>query len=628
MEQTSVVISIFIKGAFLMRLTAVIASLSGKSIPSFRDTMRYYRFFLPYAKPYLASYVFLLCTLVLSVSTTLAYAWFLKGIVQAAVTHNVAKITWMVGFGVVFYVVNVTVNFLTTYVRMVTMNKVKKDLKTHLWAHLTCLPQSFYNRHQSGDLMSRLNNDTDVAVGAIGTNLVNIVRLPLTAIAAFVYLFGMNAKLSVVLLCFGPVALVSATIFSRYIRLNGRQIQNQLGKITALVTEILAGHALVRAFGLERFFTDKYEHEMQDLVALQNRSARLGGGFRIGAQVAGAAALLWCIGMGAYDVSSGVMTTGALLAFISLMNHLVAPFTGMAQQFGGLQRSIAAAERLWEVLEAPTETVPSDVTLNREKGSNVLPCALELRNVSFSYDGLRDAVRQVTLSVPPGKVVALVGPSGAGKSTLFQLIMRFYNPATGEILLNNQPYGLMQAHQLREHIAYVQQEPYLFSGSIRENILLGNLTATHLDVIRAAKRAHIHDFVLSLPQGYETQVGEHGVRLSGGQKQRIAIARALLKNAPLLLLDEATSALDSESESLVQDALMRLMQSRTTLVIAHRLSTVQHADVIIVMNAGEIVETGTHDELLSRGGLYSRFHHLQFSGLHSGQQRVTSVSNS
>ena len=608
-----------------MQFTRVIARWSRKAVPSFRDSVRYYKFFLPYAKRYWGAYLFLLCTLLLSVTTTLAYAWFLKNIVQDAVTYNVAGITWMIGFGIGFYFVSVTVNFLNTYVRTVTMNKVRKDLKTVLWTHLTCLPQSFYNHHQSGDLMSRLNNDTDVAVGAIGTNLVNIIRLPLTAGAAFVYLFGMNAKLSLVLLCFGPIALVSATIFSRYIRINGRKVQNQLGKISGLVTEILAGQALVRAFGLQKFFSDKYEREMGNLLSLQTSAARLGGGFRIGAQVAGAAALLWCIGMGAYDVASGAMTAGSLLAFISLMNHLISPFTGMAQQFGGLQRSMAAAERLWEVLNQPTETtLSSDAGPVRENEpkAHSLTCSLELRNVSFSYDGVRDAVRRVTLSVPAGKVVALVGPSGAGKSTLFQLIMRFYNPSTGQILMNNQPYGVLQASEIRESIAYVQQEPYLFSGTVRENILLGSLVASDLDVVRAAKRANIHDFVLSLPQGYETQVGEHGVRLSGGQKQRIAIARALLKDAPLLLLDEATSALDSESESLVQDALSRLMQSRTTLVIAHRLSTIQHADVIVVMNEGEIVEMGPHYDLLSRGGLYSRLHHLQSNALHSGHQRA------
>ncbi|QSO45462.1 ABC transporter ATP-binding protein [Alicyclobacillus mengziensis] len=608
-----------------MRLTNVIVRLSGKAVPSMRETVRYYKFFLPYAIRYWGAYLFLLVTLVLSVTMTLAYAWFLKNIVQDAVTHNIVGITWMVGFGIGFYFVNVTVNFFNTYVRTVTMNKVRKDLKTDLWTHLTCLPQSFYNRYQSGDLMSRLNNDTDVAVGAIGTNLVNIIRLPLTAGAAFVYLFGMNPKLSLILLCFGPIALVSATIFSRYIRINGRQIQNQLGKISGLVTEILAGHALVRAFSLQEFFSDKYEREMGKLLTLQTSSARLGGGFRIGAQVAGTAALLWCIGMGAYDVASGVMTAGSLLAFISLMNHLVSPFTGMAQQFGGLQRSMAATERLWEVLEQPAEAAILNAAgslRGKEPKARALPYSLELRNVSFSYDGIRDAVHHITLAVPAGKIVALVGPSGAGKSTLFQLIMRFYNPASGEILMNNQPYGLLQAPDTRKCIAYVQQEPYLFSGSIRENILLGSLVASDLDVVRAAKQANIHDFVLSLPQGYETQVGEHGVRLSGGQKQRIAIARALLKDAPLLLFDEATSALDSESESLVQDALLRLMQSRTTLVIAHRLSTIQHADVIVVMNEGEIVEMGAHDDLLSRGGLYSRLHHLQSNGLHSGHQRV------
>lgn len=594
-----------------MQFARVITRLSGKAVPSFRDTVRYYKFFLPYAKRYWVSYVFLLCTLILTVGTTLAYAWFLKGIVQDAVTRNVAGITWMVGFGVGFYAVSVVVNFLNTYIRTVTMNKVRRDLKTDLFQHLTHLPQTFYNCHQSGDLMSRINNDAEVAVGAIGTNLVNIIHLPLTAGAAFIYLFGMNAKLSLVLLCFGPFALISATVFSRYIRVNGREIQHQLGRVNGLLTEVLAGQALVRAFSLERFFNQKYDGEIGTLLGLQTRSARLGGGFRIGAQMAGAAALLWCIGMGAYDVSRGILSAGSLLAFISLMNHLVSPFTGMAQQFGGLQRSMAAAERLWEVFETKSEADWDKVPARSGEVSDRQTFALELRDVSFSYDGVRNAVDHVTFTVPTGQVVALVGPSGAGKSTLFQLVMRFYTPSCGEILMNRCFYSSMGPQDVRSQIAYVQQEPHLFSGSVAENIRYGHLQASQFDVIRAAKRANIHDFIASLPDGYETQVGEHGVRLSGGQKQRIAIARALLKNAPLLLLDEATSALDSESEALVQEALANLMQDRTTFVIAHRLSTIQNADRILVMQDGTVVESGTHQELVRGRGLYFRLYELQ-----------------
>lgn len=619
-----------------MRFSTLLWRFSGKNLPEWREFKRYYGFFLPYAARYWKSYVLLTLFMLISVLTTLGYAWFLKGITQAAVNRDFTRVGWLLLFGVVQFSIEITVGFFNGYVRSVTINKLKMDLRNDLFRHILHLSNRFFADHHSGDLLSRLTNDVDSSVGGVGANLINLIRLPLTAVAAFIYLFGMNQEMSLLILLLGPIVLVSAVIFSKYLRLNGQKIQEQLGKVNSLLSESLAGSIVIRSFALEGHFSRRFGEDTGHLLTLQTKDAKLGGGFRVGAQIGGTIALLLCLGLGAYNVANGKMSIGSLMAFISLMQHLVSPFTGMARQFGGLQRSLAAAERIWQVLDADDDTSASVVRRQTRRnrvsfprvpvrppnldkfpfgpGLNLIRQVPSIRfiQVSFSYDGHKNALDNLSLTIPAGNVTAVVGPSGAGKSTLFHLTLGFYRPNFGTVYLADEPYNRLDSVTLRSQIAYVPQETFLFSGTIRDNLRYGRLDATEGDIIRAARDANLHDFILSLPNGYDTEIGERGVRLSGGQKQRISIARAILKDAPILLLDEATSALDSETEHLVQEALDRLMKNRTTMVIAHRLSTIRHADSIVVMNEGRVVEQGRHDDLLMQNGIYARLHRLQF----------------
>lgn len=619
-----------------MRLSVLLWKFTGKKLPEVREFRRYYGFFLPYLVKYWKSYLLLTLFMLVSVATTLGYAWFLKGITQAAVDHSFRRVGWLLIFGVAQFALDITVGFYDGYLRSVTMNKLKMDLRNHLFGHVMHLSSRFFADHHSGDLLSRLTNDVDSAVGGVGANLINLIRLPLTAVAAFIYLYGMNKQMSLLILLLGPVVLVSAVLFSKYLRLNGQRIQSQLGKVNSLLSESLAGTMVIRSFALEGHFSNRFRKDTEYLLSLQTKDAKLGGGFRVGARTGSTIALLLCLGLGAYNVANGRMPIGSLMAFISLMQHLVSPFTGMARHFSGLQRSLAATERIWQVLDAVDETPTSVVRRHARRRRTSFPRvsvkephsdeslilqgpglasqvpSIHFSQVSFSYDGHQNALDNFSLTVPAGNVIAVVGPSGAGKSTLFHLTLGFYPPNSGTVYLAGEPYERLGSATLRSQIAYVPQETFLFSGTVRDNLRYGRLDATDADILRAARDANLHDFILSLPNGFDTEIGERGVRLSGGQKQRISIARAILKDAPILLLDEATSALDSETEHLVQEALDRLMENRTTMIIAHRLSTIRHADSILVMEQGRLVEQGGHEELLMKNGTYARLYRLQF----------------
>lgn len=591
-----------------MSVSTIFLRLTDKRLLTFQEAKRYYGFLLPYASRYWKSYSVLFALMLVSVSTTLAYAWFLKGATEAAVRHEYLKLKWMLVFGATQFVVSVLVSFFNTYLRTTTTNKIKADIKVDLFSRLLNLSSTFYHVNHSGDLLSRLTNDADSAVAAIGGNLFNLIRMPLTAGVALLYLYGLNPQLSLICLLFGPFALVSAVLFSKYLRINGRLMQKKLGKINSLINEALSGNLIVRAFGLEEMIGRQYANHMDELLTLQIKNSKLSGGFRAGAQIGASMAMLFALSVGTFDVAKGQITVGSLLAFTSLMQHLVSPFTGMARQFGGIQRSLAAVERIWEIVDEPVST-----------GREAMPKidsieSIDFDRVTFSYNGERRALDNVSLTVNPGQVVALVGPSGAGKSTLLRLLLGLYRPDSGSVLLNGTAIDELSRAQIQSCISYVPQDTFLFSGTIRENLLMGHSKASCADVVRAAKDAYAHEFILALPEGYDTQVGEGGVRLSGGQKQRIAIARAILKDAPILLLDEATSALDTETEYEVKQALDRLMVGRTTFVIAHRLSTVRDADVIVVMDSGRVVEKGCHEDLLTAGGLYSKLYARDFVG--------------
>ena len=341
---------------------------------------------------------------------------------------------------------------------------------------------------------------------------------------------------------------------------------------------------------------------------LELKNAKLQGWYSSAGNLLNSVVFLFSLCLGAYFVSINTMTVGHLLTFTNLVGYLVYPLTGLASQWAAFQRSLAAMERIINLLDKPVDSkeLPSYSPKIKEVQS------INFENLTFSYDGKRNIFEKFNLQIPENKVVALVGPSGAGKSTLFHLLQGFYQPLAGEIKINGTPTKDLTLADLRSAIAHVPQDTFLFGGSIRENLLMARPSIDETEMVTACQSACIHDFILSLPEGYDTQIGERGIKLSGGQKQRIAIARAILKDAPILLLDEATSALDSETESYVQQALNELMKNQTTLIIAHRLSTILQADQIVVIDGGEIVQKGSHEELIKQKGLYQKLHDSSF----------------
>jgi subfamily B ATP-binding cassette protein MsbA len=557
---------------------------------------------VPYIRRVWAVYAALFLLLFIDIFLMLAFTWFISTITDAAVAGETARIHGLLLFGGTLIVSEMLSVFFRTRLEAEAVNRIKRDLKNDLFHHLLRLPAGYYAARHSGDLVSRMTTDIDNVKGAIGTNLLNLLHLPLTALAAFAYLFFVHRQLALSCLFLGPAALVAAGAFGLRIRDNGRKLQARLGRINGLLHDVFAGQMVVKAFAMEERFDERFRRETEDVLNLERREARLTSWLQGSSSAISLSAWFITLGLGALFVARGTITVGELLAFVNLVWNLLYPFEGVARQWGGLQRSLAAVERLWNVLDEkpPKAAFPAYVP------PVPLLEGITLDRVSFAYDGGPPAIRDLSLHIPAGQKVALVGPSGAGKSTLFQLLMGFYKPDSGIIRLDGLRHDTTDPDLWRSRFALVPQEPYLFAGTVRDNIAGGRPDATMDEIIEAARRANADEFIRALPDGYDTWIGERGTLLSGGQKQRITIARALLRDAPILLLDEATSSLDPQSEHLVKEALDRLMQGRTVIVIAHRKSALAGMDRIVVLENGRVAEDGTPEQLAAAQGAYFR----------------------
>lgn len=564
---------------------------------------------LAFVVPYWWIYLGLGILILLDIGLDLLFAWFLERVTDAAVAGNAAEVWRMLGIGIGALLAIVVVRYLRAYSVSVASSWVKRDIRNALMQHVLRLPTSSFEARHSGDLVSRFSNDMNALEGAVGRTVLQLVSGPLAALAASIYLLRLNWQLAILCLLLGPLILLQGAVFGRALRTNSQRLQSLLGTVNAFLTEVFGGHVVIKAFAMERGIFHRYTRDNDDLSALEVRNGRLRAGLSAVTYALALLMFLLALGVGAVYVTNGLITVGGLIAFVNLLNRVVAPFGDLAHIWGSFQKSLAAADRVFQILDEPVELqelpVPQPAGRALEKG-------LTLERLTFSYDGGRNVLDGIDLHIPAGKITAIVGPSGAGKSTLFKLILGLYKPSSGSIRFDGVEIAAMAPSELRSLIAFVPQDPVLFQGTVFENIAYGRPGASREDVIRAARLANAHDFIAELPQGYYTEIGERGTRLSGGQKQRIAIARSILKDAPILLLDEATSALDSQSEAAVQSALDRLMVGRTTLVIAHRLSTVHNADFIVVLDEGKVVETGTHASLMATGGLYSELYELQF----------------
>lgn len=486
---------------------------------------------------------------------------------------------------------------------------VVTDIQRDSLSHLIEADLAFFHDHSAGELISRLTNDVEEMRYAIVESLTNSGANTLRLIGLIGVMFWMDWRLSVFSLVVFPLAGLWVGKRGKRMRRVSNSTQVERGQFAHLLNQTFQNIRHIKAYGMEGYEQQRVGAKIQTLFALAHKSFRISALSEPVNELLGAIPVCGLIIYGGTEVIAGRTTTGALMAFIFAFLSAYEPIKRLAKTSAVMQRGLSAADRLFKVLDQPPairdrdDAVPLQVTVG----------AIRLETVGFSYRTGAPALHGVTIDVPPGKTVALVGPSGAGKSTILSLIPRFYDVTSGAVLIDGQDLRSVSMASLRSHMALVSQEVAMFDDTIRANIAYGRPSATMSEIEAAAERAAAADFIRNLPEGYETRVGEAGVKLSGGQRQRIAIARALLRGAPILLLDEATSALDAESERVVQEALNVLGQGRTVLVVAHRLSTIVAADLIYVLDKGRVVESGTHTELIRKGGLYSRLYGLQLA---------------
>jgi ATP-binding cassette subfamily B protein len=521
----------------------------------------------------------------------------------------------VLNYGLLFMLLASIVLAGATYARygLVTWlgERVIADMRRAVYAHILTLSPAFFEITRSGDILSRLSSDASVLQSLIGSSISVALRNCVLLVGGIVMMATTSAKLTGLVLLVIPAVVIPIIGFGRKVKSLSKQSQESVADVSATTEETIYGIRTVQAFVHEEISLTLFNTNVNNALAAAKRYIQVRGflvALIIFLVLASVCIILW---IGGHDWMDGKITEGQLTAFIFYALIAASSTGAISEASGDMQRAAGAAERIFDLLEVkPTVAAPMHpVALPAPRGE------ISFENVTFNYPARPDiaALKEVSLTVKPGERVAIVGPSGAGKTTLFQLALRFYDPQAGVVLLDGIDVKTADPREVRTRLAMVPQDPVIFSTDAWSNIAYGKPDASKEEIRAAARAAHADEFLSALPEGYDTFLGEKGVRLSGGQKQRVVIARAILRNSPLLLLDEATSALDAESERLIQDALDLLMQQRTTLIIAHRLSTVMTADRILVMDEGEIVATGTHKELIAHGGLYSRLAALQFN---------------
>lgn len=536
--------------------------------------------------------------------TPLILKYVVDDIIQTSLPFNekMNKLYWLMGgAAVIFVVLRPPIEYWRQYYAQWVGSKILYDIRDKMFDHIQRLSLRFYSNNKSGEIISRVIHDVEQTKTFVITGLMNVWLDMATIIIAVAIMFSMDFWLTIVALSMLPVYAFSVKFFYARLRQLTKDRSQALAEVQGHLHERVQGMSVIRSFALEDHEQVQFDkRNSKFLNKAMDHTKWNAKTFSVVNTVTDIAPLL-VIGFAAYQAISGNITIGALVAFVAYMDRLYNPLRRLVNSSTTLTQSIASMDRMFEFLDESydIEDSPGAKPLNNVKG------ALDFENVSFSYNEEEaDVLHNVSLSVVPGETIALVGMSGGGKSSLISLIPRFYDVTEGSIKLDGTDIRDFQVRSLRDKIGMVLQDNILFSESVRANILMGNPEASDEEMILAAKAANAHDFIMNLPQGYDTKIGERGVKLSGGQKQRVAISRVFLKNPPILILDEATSALDLESEHLIQEALEKLAKDRTTFIVAHRLSTITHADRIIVIDHGKIAEIGKHKELMEKQGPY------------------------
>lgn len=561
-------------------------------------------YLLPYKKRLVAALVFM----ALSALLTALFAKMLEPVLDEVLVGGRQHL--IVPMAVSVFVI-FTLNGLTTYLHNVLLNTMGQaivaDLQSDLFSRLIALDLGFFQHNASGGLVARMISDVNVLRGAVSDIITGIGKSLLTLILLTVVMFMQDWRLALIAFCIFPPTALCVSIIGRRLRKLSRSIQNEIGDMSSYMLQIFQGVRQVKAYGMEAYESARGRDSANRVKKLAHKGVRVSNLSSFINEALIGLALMGVVMYGGFQVADGTLTVGALMSFIGAFALSLEPIRRLAKLNTTLQMALGAGERVLEMLDMRPNIVdrPGAVAL-----SAPMP-ALRFDNVSFSYEGGEArALNNVSFDAQAGKVTALVGPSGGGKSTVMNLIPRLYEASEGRVLIDGTDVRDVTQESLRAHIALVSQDITIFDDSVFANIAYGRKDASEHDVIEAARAAAADQFIRDLPDGYQTRLGEDGTILSGGQRQRLAIARAILRDAPILLLDEATSALDNESERLIQESLTRLQQGRTSIVIAHRLSTVRDADRIIVLDRGHVAEDGTHDVLIARGGLYAHLYNL------------------
>lgn len=577
-----------------------------------------------FIRPYWGLCVISAISLLLSTSLSMPMPWIFKLIIDRALgSSNVGLLILLLGSLVVVYVLREIFFYISHYLFYYTGNRILFGIRVKLFKHLQSLSLRFYQEYRTGKLISNILTDVAMLNGMISNVLVNLVIHLFTIVCILLALTSISPKLSLICLFLIPCQLLNFTYFRIKMRTIAKDLREKMSEVSASLSETINGIKVVKSFGKERAESRGFAEMLRPTFDSQLSLNMKGVYSWMISEAINVTSIVAALGIGGYMVMYGEMSIGDLVAYYTYFFMMTGPLNQLCGLSGAITDGMTSVDRIGRLLDSMPEIKEAEHPRELDFATG----HLQFDKVSFGYKREKPVLTDFTLDVPPGLKVALVGPSGSGKSTIASLLMRFFDVSSGSIKIDGIDLRELSMESLRQNVGIVLQDSFLFSGSIEDNIKYGNEHAMHAQVVEAARMANAHDFIMEQTNGYNSPVGENGVSLSGGQKQRIAIARAILKNPRILILDEATSALDTLSEATVQEALDRLMQKRTTIIIAHRLSTVRNADMIVVLQDGHIVQKGHHSELLLQDGVYRDLYAMQLKESTKGSEHLFAVDD-